>query len=209
MGAPSISGTPQVGQLLTAVSGPTTGAGAPAYQWNHCSVTCTAIPGANGATYVPQSSDANTAITVTEAVSNSSGAVATATSNPTATVAGGTVLPPNVAAVVSSRKTKSTQKVLRQGGVLAAFTSSANGNLVASGTVSVPNLAKTYRFTVVKSKVVAGNLTTVRLKLSSKALKAVKNALGKHKKLKAKITLLVTTPSGAKTTVHKTIKLSR
>ena len=86
--------------------------------------------------------------------------------------------------MVSSRKTKSTQKVLRQGGVLAAFTSSANGNLVASGTVSVPNLAKTYRFTVVKSKVVAGNPTTVRLKLSSKALKAVKNALGKHKKLR-------------------------
>lgn len=209
VGAPTISGTPQVGQLLTAVSGPTTGAGAPTYQWNHCSVTCTAIPGANGATYVPQSSDANTAITVTEAVTNSSGAVATATSNPTATVAGGTVLPPNVAAVISSSKTKTTQKVLRQGGVLAAFTSSANGNLVASGTISVPNLAKTYRFTVVKSKVVAGNPTTIRLKLSSKALKAVKNALGKHKKLKAKITLLVTTPSGAKTTVHKTIKLAR
>jgi subtilisin-like proprotein convertase family protein len=211
VGAPSITGPAQVGQLLTAVSGPTTGAGAPTYQWNHCSVTCTAIPGATGSTYVPQSSDANTAITVTEAVSNSSGAVATATSNPTATVAGGTVLPqqPNLAAVVSSRKTKSTQKVLRQGGVLAAFTSSASGNLVASGTLSVPNLAKTYRFTVVKSKVVAGNPTTVRLKLSSKALKAVKKALAKHKKLKAKITLLVTTPSGAKTTVHKTIKLSR
>ena len=50
-------------------------------------------PRRDGATYVPQSSDANTAITVTEAVTNSSGAVATATSAPTATVTGGTVLP--------------------------------------------------------------------------------------------------------------------
>ena len=92
--------------------------------------------------------------------------------------------------------------------MLTSFTSSADGSLVATGTVSVPKLAKTYRFTTVKATVRAGNKTTIKLKLSSSALKAIKKALAKHKHLSAKITLTVTTASGAKTTVHKTIKLA-
>jgi subtilisin-like proprotein convertase family protein len=211
--APGISGVAQIGTTLSAAAGNIGGGGGnPSFQWQRCDLTgktCTAIPGATGITYAVQAADKGQAIVLTETVTNSGGAVS-ANSAPTGAVVDGPGLQqPNVAAKVSSRKTKSVQKVLSQGGVLAAFTSSANGNLVASGTVSVPNLAKTYKFTVVRSKVVAGNPTTVRLKLSRKALKAIKKALGKHKKLSAKITLVVTTPSGAKTTVHKTIKFKR
>jgi hypothetical protein len=207
---PSITGAAQAGQLLTANSGTVTGGGAPTYQWNHCSVSCAPIAGATGATYVPQTSDVNAAITVTEFVTNDSKQVVQATSAPTATIAaapGRGLQQPNTA-TVSLSGTKSKQKVVTQGGVLTSFTSSADGSLVATGTVSVPKLAKTYRFKTVKATVRANNRTTIQLKLPSSALKAIKKALAKHKHLSAKITLTVTTAGGAKTTVHKTIKLA-
>jgi hypothetical protein len=207
--APTVTGTPQVGQLLTANSGTVTGGGTPTYQWNACAVSCGPIAGATGATYVPQPGDAGKAITVTEAVTNSSGVVATATSAPTATVASGNnvQVPNQTKATLATRTTKSTQKVVSQGGLLASFTSNIDGNLVATATVSVPKLSKVYKFTTVRAKVVANNKTTVRLKLSKSALKAVKKALGKHKKLSAKLKLTVTTGSGAVTTVTKTVRL--
>jgi hypothetical protein len=55
--------------------------------------------------------------------------------------------------------------------------------------------------------VVAGNKTQLKLKLSGSALKAVKKALAKHKKLSAKLKLTITTSTGAKQTVNKTIRL--
>jgi hypothetical protein len=209
--APTITGTPQVGQLLTANSGAVTGGGAPTYQWNACAVSCAPIAGATGGTYVPQPGDAGKAITVTEAVTNSSGVVATATSSPTATVATASNIqtPNQTKATLATSATKTKQKVLRQGGILASFTSNIDGNMVATATVSVPKLSKVYKFKTVKAKVVANNRTTVTLKLPSSGLKAVKKALTKHKKLKAKLKLTITTASGAVTTVTKTISLAK
>ncbi len=210
---PSITGAAQAGQLLTANSGTVTGGGAPTYQWNHCSVSCAPIAGATGATYVAQASDVNQAITVTEFVTNDSKQVASATSAPTATIAaapGSGLQQPNITpAKVSFRGTRSKQKVVSQGGLLTSFTSTSDGSLVATGTVSVPKLAKTYRFRTVKATVRANNRTTIKLKLSRSAVKTIKKALAKHKRLSAKITLTVTTAGGAKTTVHKTIRLAK
>ena len=209
--APSISGAAQAGQLLTANSGTVTGGGAPTYQWNHCSVSCSPIAGATGATLRAAASDVNTAITVTEFVTNDSKQVVSATSAPTGTSRRGPGQRPAAAEVtpkVSSSGTKSKQKVVTQGGVLTSFTSTADGSLVATGTVSVPKLAKTYRFTTVKATVRAGNKTTIKLKLPRSAVKAIKKALAKHKHMRAKITLTVTTAAGTKTTVHKTISLA-
>jgi hypothetical protein len=50
---------------------------------------------------------------------------------------------------------------------------------------------------------------TLRLKLPAKALKAVKKALKKPKKLKAKITITATDSAGNKKTELRTIKLQR
>jgi hypothetical protein len=118
---------------------------------------------------------------------------------------------PNVVgpATLATSITKSKQKVLQQGGVLASFTSSIDGNAVITGTVSVPKLSKVYKFKTVKAKVVANNRTTLTVKLPSSGLKAVRKALAKHKKLKAKIKITVTTASGAVTTVSKTITLTK
>ncbi len=80
--APSITGTAQVGQTLTAVSG--TWSGSPTYtrQWKAAGVV---IVGATGATYVPVIGDIGKVITVTVTATNDKGNVS-ATSAPTAAV---------------------------------------------------------------------------------------------------------------------------
>jgi hypothetical protein len=208
--APSISGTPQVGQTLTAVSGAITNSGVASWAWFRCDGSgnvCGSSPVGTGGTYVPVAADKGSTLKLTETVTNTGGSNS-ASSDHTAIVAdANNVQQPSTAPTISSRSTKSKQKVLTQGGVLATLTSNVDGNLVATGTVSVPNLAKTYKFKSVTAKVVANNRTTVVLKLPSKALKAVRKALAKHKKLSAKIKLTVTSTTGRTTTVSKTIKL--
>lgn len=78
IGAPMISGTPSIGQTLTASTG--TWSGSPtgyAYQWLRAGV---AIIGATGATYVVQTADAGATIAVTVTASNAGGS-ASATSS--------------------------------------------------------------------------------------------------------------------------------
>jgi hypothetical protein len=86
---PTISGTAQQGQTLTASPG--TWSGSPptfAYQWQHCdaaATTCTDIGGATAATYVPTAIDAGFAIRVVVTASGPAG-TASAASAPTAVV---------------------------------------------------------------------------------------------------------------------------
>lgn len=82
--APSISGTAQVGQTLTAADGTWTGTPTPTLtrQWN---ADGTAISGATAATYVPVAGDIGKVITVTVTGTNSAGN-ANATSAGTAAV---------------------------------------------------------------------------------------------------------------------------
>jgi hypothetical protein len=107
---------------------------------------------------------------------------------------------------VISSKTKLTQNVLKTHGVVVSFSSSRGGSLVASGTVSVPNVAKTYRFTTVRKNVTAGAVQ-VKLKLPRAAFAAVKRALKQHRRLSAKITLALTGADGAKISKKLAVRL--
>lgn len=85
---PSISGTPAVGQTLTATTGTWTGT-APisySYQWQSCNPSCSNV-GSNQATYTPVAADAGAAIQVVVTASNLGG-TPTATSAQTAAVTG-------------------------------------------------------------------------------------------------------------------------
>ena len=95
---------------------------------------------------------------------------------------------------------------MRQRGVVMVFTSNVAAKLVAGGTVKV---GKTYKFRGARRNVDANKRTTLALKLPKSALSAIKKALASHKKVKAKITLAFTVPSGIKTSVTKTITLVR
>lgn len=85
---PTITGTPQLGQTLTANRGGW--AGGPSsftYQWNHCDAAganCAPIAGAVASTYVPGTADAGMRITVTVTATNSvsSKPVTSAPTNP-------------------------------------------------------------------------------------------------------------------------------
>jgi hypothetical protein len=88
--APTISGTPQVGQTLTANNGTWNSSTTPtfAYQWQRCDTAgnnCAAIAGATKQTYTVQSADANSTLRVVVTATNSSGS-GSATSSQTAVV---------------------------------------------------------------------------------------------------------------------------
>jgi hypothetical protein len=89
---PTISGTPQVGQTLTAGPGTWTGTPPPrfAYQWQRCdpsAANCVAIPLATAQAYAVNASDVGWAIRVAAAATNTVGS-STAVSSPTAIVVG-------------------------------------------------------------------------------------------------------------------------
>lgn len=87
---PTISGTPQVGQTLTAGTGAWTGNPTSfGFQWQRCTASgasCVDIPGATGGTYVLGSGDAGATIRVVVTATNAAGS-ASAASTPTAAVA--------------------------------------------------------------------------------------------------------------------------
>jgi hypothetical protein len=92
---PTISGTPQHGQTLTASNGTWTGSPTItyAYQWRRCNASgasCSDIAGAASSTYVAQQADVDSTIRVVVTATNPGGSLA-ATSNQTAAV---TATPP-------------------------------------------------------------------------------------------------------------------
>jgi hypothetical protein len=90
---PTISGTPRVGEELTASNGTWTGGATSfTYQWQRCtsSTTCANVDGATARTYGVRSADVGNTLRVAVTAHNSSGSTATASSDPTATVTGNT-----------------------------------------------------------------------------------------------------------------------
>jgi peptidoglycan/xylan/chitin deacetylase (PgdA/CDA1 family) len=89
---PTIGGTAQLGQLLSADPGAWSGSPAEySYQWRSCNTSgndCSDIPGATGTAYMLGSADAGTTIRVAVTASNAAG-FASATSNQTGVVQGG------------------------------------------------------------------------------------------------------------------------
>ena len=90
---PSISGTPRVGEELTASNGTWTGGATSfTYQWQRCtsSTTCADVDGATARTYGVRSADVGNTLRVAVTAHNASGSTATVTSDQTATVTGNT-----------------------------------------------------------------------------------------------------------------------
>ena len=88
--APTISGTAQVGQTLTAATGTWNSSTTPTftYQWQRCDTAgnnCVAIPGATAQTYTVSNDDVNNTLRVVVTATNSSGS-GSATSSQTAVV---------------------------------------------------------------------------------------------------------------------------
>ncbi len=76
-----------------------------------------------------------------------------------------------------------------------------------SGTVSVPGGAKVYRFKTVTTSIAAGARTQLSLKLSGKGKNAVKRAIRRGKRLKAKLSLVTTDSAGNAMTSKYSVRL--
>jgi hypothetical protein len=153
---PTITGTLQVGNTLTASTGTWTSATSLsfAFQWQRCGGTgtsCSAIPGSTAQTYTIQSADAGRTLRVTVTATNASGSTS-ATSNNTAAVGGGTPtggikLPTGKTSVLASSVTLPDRLVIDGAGFqptrihsrasfIARFhVSDANGNVVRGALV--------------------------------------------------------------------------
>ncbi len=107
---PSVSGTPLVGDTLTAQPGSWSGANPITftYQWNRCDSgggSCSAISSATGQTYTVQSADAGHTLRVAVTATNADGTGGPVLSTPTAVVVTGTA-PANTAAPQLTGTTK-------------------------------------------------------------------------------------------------------
>jgi hypothetical protein len=98
---PTISGTAQVGQTLTAAPGTWTSDVTPtfAYAWQSCDSagnSCAAISGATATTYVVQSTDLSKTVRVVVTATNASGSTSSTSAQTAAVIAAGTTTPPVV-----------------------------------------------------------------------------------------------------------------
>ena len=118
---PTISGTPSVGQELTASNGTWSGGATSfTYQWQRCtsSTSCANVDGATARTYGVRSADAGDTIRVAVTAHNSSGSTSSADSDQTGTVtsSGGTTTV--VTTVPGNRAPTLTFLSLRRAGTL-------------------------------------------------------------------------------------------
>lgn len=109
---PTITGTPAIGNTLTAHNGSWTSASTFAHQWLRCAPSvrfnCVSIAGATGATYGVRNADVGRQLRVVVRADSATGAHAWATSNATHTVAGSTPVTTTAVTTTTSTVTTST-----------------------------------------------------------------------------------------------------
>jgi hypothetical protein len=198
--SPSVSGTTEVGQTLTATPGTAPGNNNPSFQWLRGSGnTFTPIAGATGTSYRLTSADRGKRIKLTQNLANPAGP-ASATTNPTAVIG-----PPLVTA-----SAKKTQRVVLQRAVFIKVKLSLAAKFTATGTIALPkSAAKTLRFKRVTRSLPAGTSKTLKLRLSNKDLGTLRRALRPPHRLKAKLVLTAKDQLGGKATKKLTITLKR
>jgi hypothetical protein len=132
--APTISGTPAVGQPLSANPGTWTGSPSFTYQWQSCTTTCTTVATASGptSTYTPVAGDVGHTIKVIVTAANSAGSAA-ATSAPTAPV----VAPPPSFSLTAS---PASQSVVRGKSATYTITVAPTGGFAGSVALSASGL---------------------------------------------------------------------
>jgi hypothetical protein len=79
----------------------------------------------------------------------------------------------------------------------------------ATGSLSVPNLAKRYKLGKATKRVRAGGKVKLRLKVSKKARRAAKKALKRRRKVTARIKVTVKGATGTSRSKRRTVKLKR
>jgi hypothetical protein len=82
-----------------------------------------------------------------------------------------------------------------------------SGRITVGGTISVPNLSRVFKLRAVSVNVVAGKIAKIRVRLARRALKAIKRALKRHKKVRANLTITAQDAAGNTRTSKRTVRL--
>jgi hypothetical protein len=106
----------------------------------------------------------------------------------------------------SSLKVASSQKAAN---LFVTASMPESGTIAVGGTVSVPNASKVFKLKTVSVKTLPGATMKIRVKLSSKALKAAKKALGRHRKVRANLSITARDAAGNTKTEKRSVKLKR
>jgi hypothetical protein len=153
---PTISGTPQVGQTLTANAGTWDSGVALSYRWSRSGV---AITGATSATYVAVVADLNQAITVRVTGSKSGFSSVTRTSNPVTILSGSfTAAPtPTISGTAKLEQTLTGNRGTWDSGTSFAYQWLADGSAISGATattfkLTASQIGKTITFAVTGSK---------------------------------------------------------
>ncbi len=188
--APRITGTPEAGRTLKAVSGKLEGGSAAGYQWNRCNARgrgCKAIRGATKGSYRARRADRGRRLKLTERGVTSAGMSSPRNSRATSIVG---------PALVSLRGTKRSQRALARGGLRVTLRSNLGGSLTAGATVSGVRLASAHR------KLRAGRRVKLTLALTPAARSAIAGGARR-----AKVRLVVRDAGGGRSTTRVTIRL--
>jgi hypothetical protein len=124
---------------------------------------------------------------------------------------GGSTPPPSEPpskVVILSVTAQSSQKALRTKALVVKAMCDQACTMSASGRLTVPGASKTYKARTVKRSLTANKRVTLRLKLSTKTIRAAKRALKKKKKVRATIDLKATNSAGGQTKSTKKIRIT-
>jgi hypothetical protein len=142
-------------------------------------------------------------------VSNARGGVASIGSPSTATVTiadDGTVMLPDTTKPVVTTCHKSKQNVVKQRAVIVCVKSNEDGSAKATGKLTIAGVKKPFPLRKAGRAVIKGAKRTLKLKLSKKALAALKKALRKGKTATAKVTIKVRDKAGNETRLTRKIR---
>jgi plastocyanin len=101
------------------------------------------------------------------------------------------------------------QRVLRQRAVVVRVQADEAATLTATGTVSVPAAARAVRLRTAGAPATAGQSVTLRLRLSRKALRAVRRGLALRQRLRAAVRVTAIDAAGNRTSALRRIALRR
>jgi hypothetical protein len=98
---------------------------------------------------------------------------------------------------------------VKDNAVSIAVTSDEIATATATGSVRVPNASRLYRLVQATESLRQGAAVQLELRIPKKARRPIKRALRRHRRLKARITIVLKDPAGNATTVKSAVPLRR
>jgi hypothetical protein len=108
-----------------------------------------------------------------------------------------------------SLRGNTTQRIARQRAVFVRVTADEAARLSARGTLSVPGASKVFKLRRATAGMLAGQTRKLRLGISKTAARAVRRALRRKRKVRARVTVSALDTAGNRSSARRTIRARR